>query len=211
MPSMKSFVDSSKMVHPDQWVMSLVAKPQGKNPEHAIIIVEGIVDDKFFYRRYDLVVKNVPDYKFQQGEGLILIKDDKKTFADYSDDERERYFWAMIMKDKNFEEGCQGASWIITVEEGDKLHKKILEEQKNPPAYQLAGDRSAIASSSSQTGHNCFTWAREKIKEIETNQNIRNDRRLMPTLNDFLGSRTTNYLRPPVENNDATSPTCLLL
>lgn len=213
MNEMQSLVDQSKMVFPKQWVLSLVAKPQGRNPEHAIVIAEGFLEDgkKFVYRRYDFVMDGELDILIQKGKGLVLIKDDPKHFADYSEEERKRYFWVMIMKDANFQEGCRGASWIIAPEEAEFLHEKVNASRSDPPAYQILGEHSLIAKSTSQSGHNCFTWAKEMIKSITSNQNIQHDTRLVTTLAAFVGDRTTRALNPPEEETATTSPGCSMM
>ncbi len=210
---MRSLIDSSKMViYPNQCVLSLIAKAKGKNPEHAFIIVEGLVDhEKFFYRRYDFVVKDVNKSALKKGPGLVILKEDIKTYSDYDEDQRTRYFWTFIMKDSELEEGCHGASWIISPAEAQMLHDAVLADEKNPPEYQIMGENSIIASSSFQSGHNCFSWARTKIKNLTNNQNIQHDDRLQPKLPDFIAARTTLYLKPPSDTPEPVSPSCMIL
>ncbi len=207
---MRSLIDPSKMVHPNQCVLSLVAKAQGKNPEHAFIIVEGFVDhEKFFYRRYDFVVKDVNKSALKKGPGLVIPKEDIKTYSDYDEDQRTRYFWTFIMKDSELEEGCHGASWIISLAEAQMLDDDVLVDVKNPPEYNIIGENGIIASSSS-SGHNCFSWARTKIKSLTHNQNIQHDDRLQPKLTAFI-DRTTFYLKPPGDIPEPVSPSCMIL
>lgn len=105
----------------------------------------------------------ISDIYINYKKGLIIIKNNPKNFADFPEAGKGEYFWSMIMKDHNFE-GCYGASWIITPEEADSLHAQVEKDQVNPPGYQISGESSLFAKSSSQSGHNCFTWARAKIK-----------------------------------------------
>lgn len=136
------------------------------------------------------------------GNGLVIIKNEPKNLADYPRDVRERYFWIEIMKDKDMAkpEGCQGASWIITPEEAQQLDETIRVDKANPPSYLLPGDKSLLPKSSSQSGHNCFTWSRQKILSLKSNKKIQEDERLKSDFLDFAyGSRTTRHLKPRIE------------
>ncbi len=113
------------------------------------------------------------------------------------------------MKDSEIEEACHGASWIILPTEAQMLDDAVLVDEKNPPKYDIIGVNGIIASSSS-SGHNCFSWARTKIKDLTNNQSIQHDDRLQPKLAAFI-DRTTLYLKPPSDIPEPVSPSCMIL
>jgi len=198
-----SKVDKSRAISEDHWVLSIVAKPGGRNPEHAILLVEGMDNDNLIFRRYDFVMGEIPSHpgagaiaaitaKATSKKGLVVIKEEDYSTSK-SESDQSNFFWGMVMSDKNMDQGCQGLSWSITKSHAQTLHDNVLEEQKNPPDYQLAGDHSAAASSSSQSGHNCYTWARILALSLNVDD-IKHDDRLARTLQDLFASRTTEHI-----------------
>lgn len=205
-----SIVDRSRSIYEDQWVVSLVAKPQGRNPEHSILLIEGIVADKCIFRRYDYVVGEPVEPKagaanlvnlIKRKKGLVVIKEKECDFSDPLD-ERKQFFWAMIMKDQSMDEGCEGLSWALTDAQAEALHQAAIESQNNPPDYQISGNHSFFASSSSQTGHNCYTWARKLLIDLN-HPDIKNDARMKTSLGDLLAARTTSHIAPEEKQSSA--------
>ncbi len=75
------------------------------------------------------------------------------------------------MKDTEHEEGCQGVSWLISVDKANELHDAVIADQQltTPIPYNLACRYTLLGPSSSQArGHNCFTWAREKVLDLKS-------------------------------------------
>jgi len=213
MSNIRSHIDVNKIAHPEQWVLSLVAKKRGSNPEHAFILLEGLdrTGHNVIFRRYDFVIgdKNTSAIPIKKGSGLVITKEYTLEMANNDADTQARTFWAEMVNDIDKEEGCYGASWVISDEHAQQLHKEVLKDQTSPPDYQLSGEHGIFAKSSSQSGHNCYTWAKAKISHID-DQNIKHDARLTPQILDFIASRTSRHIVPP-RTNDRTNSSCLIL
>ncbi len=216
---MKSIIDASVMLDSDNWVVSLVRKPKGKNPEHAILIVEGIEETvdgpNFHLRRYDFVVAKISQSPsiFEtvgQHDGLIISKERHMPYE--SEDERVISFWAIIMKDLQQEQECRGISWNISPEQAAVLQDNINTDKANPPDYQISGKNALLPISSSMSGHNCYTWARKQLLALD-NDTISQDYRLDVKFRDFFASRTSVHVSFSIDENsdDPTSGNCLTM
>jgi len=209
----RSFLDKNKWVYPN-WVVSLVAKPRGRNPEHAFILVEGLTPEgNVCIRRYDFVVgdNNEEDSVVtlvKRRAGCVVIKETLGAQAEYDEAKYQRYFWANILKDIEQAQGCSGASWIITAEQAEALDAAVRADHITPPDYQISGDAGFLAASSSQSGHNCYTWSRKKLLDLN-DKDISQDERLKLQLSDFIAERTTKHIHMPVEV-DPSSPCCVM-
>lgn len=213
-----SHIDTGKLVHPETWVLSLVAKAKGSNPEHAFLVVEGLSEDAkmIIFRRYDFVLADIANAQgvkiAKRHQGLVVVKE-KSLSRDNDVETQSRFFWAEIMSDIYCEQRCYGASWGISAPlEADKLHAAILEDRDSPPAYHILGKESLLAASASQTGDNCYSWALNKAQALG-NQNINYDVRLRGSITDLIGSKTTKHLSPPqiIEEPEPISPSCRMM
>ncbi len=208
MPKMiLSQVDPKKFMYTEQWTVSIVAKPKGDVPEHAIIILEGLdkSGENIFFHRYDFVASN-RNVALEKCSGMVITKE-KKLPTNFFDEEEQitRYFWTEILGDMEQKQGCEGLSWNILQKEAEQLQKDVAADKKNPPDYQISGDLSFFGKSTSNSGHSCYTWARRKLLDLGNNS-IKNDGRLRIYLSDFLASRTTTHISPPKPPKDPTSP-----
>lgn len=87
------------------------------------------------------------------------------------------------------------STWPIAKATAEMLIQMIESQQKNPPKYHFLGDNSVVAgssakSSSNPTGHNCFTFAKMMLRDL-------NDVYIeLPEdgLETWIGSATSRYL-----------------
>ena len=67
------------------------------------------------------------------------------------------------------------SSWSISATTAKKLVENLEEYKKNPPKYNILGNASVLAwssatSSSDQPGHNCYTFGRTVLNDLEDNR-----------------------------------------
>lgn len=227
MPQMRSVIDNKLNINDSQWALSLVVKPQGKNPEHAILLVEGVSKSAVYYtfRRYDFVIdvreqrlRTASNPTFfddaqeichttQSHPGLVLIKtcndrpfNQTQTHME-NEHERKRFFLLDIMRDLLNKEGVKGISWLISPQEAENLHQSVLLDKECPPIYHIAGNNAFLPKTLTMSGHNCYTWARDQIFKLNI-KSAQEDERLKLTLSDLWGARTSLHINmlPIVEN-----------
>lgn len=103
-----------------------------------------------------------------------------------------------------------GFSWSIPRQKVLQLHKLIQAEVGQEIHYQVLGDRSLFVSDSSK-GHNCFTWAREKLLKLEHPQIVA-DIGTKPY--DRIGTDPRQYIKkvgPQSGSNLSAKENCLLM
>ena len=204
-----SLVKPTIRVSPDAWVVSLMRKKTGKNPEHAFIIIEGRTTFGLgVLHKLELVIDNarttqrLPVVGITLGFGKVEITsrgdiplDDLATVFHGEDFLRDASFYAK--------------SWPIDSFQSEQLLKWAREEQAREGTdeqvkYFLAGDQSKLASLSPKSGasrrrHNCFTWAAELLELLEK-EAPEEDRIIKIERNAKLYARTSDYLRDPHES-----------
>ncbi len=180
-----STLDPNIPVDQLNFVVSILRKPNSENPEHAFLMVEAISSfDKLVFRRYDLFIdKDSADRRaliYMKPEVVVDVKDAKTA----------------LLEDILRGEEVYSISWSITKQQATALHNDILKDKANPPKYQVSGDASLVAKSSSVEGHSCFTWAREKLHNLE-DERIR----LPEKYTDFIGAKTSLYIKGANHNS----------
>ncbi|MBA8667961.1 hypothetical protein H1Q59_08685 [Holosporaceae bacterium 'Namur'] len=102
----------------------------------------------------------------REGYALIVPKEEKGT-----PNEIKGIFNQVIYSDPKWDGvALYYKSWNIEREQGEKLHAEILRDVQNPPRYKMSGNENISGHSntgSSKKGHSCFTWAREKLRNME--------------------------------------------
>jgi len=191
MPSY-SVIDNNIPVDQDNWVVSIMRKPEGENPEHAFLMVEGQNNfNKTILKRYDLFM----DKDSSDKKALIYIR--PETVVDTADAK------TALLEDLLKGEEVYAVLWSITKAQAKSLHDDILKDKANPPKYQVSGDKSLVAKSSGNEGHSCFTWAREKL------HNLNDDRIQLPEkYTDFIATQTSRYIKG---NPEPTSKGCRMM
>jgi len=173
------------------------------DPYHAFLVVKlyNADNNEFIYQRYDLFRPDAENLRLgrsdvlSQGKATIGIAHNISIPATLSETEHQREFLRLILKN----ERASGIVFGIQPKHATWLHKEIQKDRHNPPNYLMLGNHSIIASSLGQSGHSCYTWAREKLYALATQfpeelGRIKYEPRLQRTLEDFVGSDTINHL-----------------
>jgi len=151
-----------------------------RNEEHAFLLIEGLKSIK----RIDLFIDTAkPDYS------TIEIKEET-----IEGKERKEVKNTLAKMLKNIKSNWRFLAWDITQEQHDQLIKDIMNDKANPPKYAVLGDRSTgykSKDSTSETRHSCFTWARQKL--LNLNEDAIN-KELAPMVTDLIGGKTSLYL-----------------
>lgn len=134
-------------------VISLVRNEKSGNSEHVFITIEQIVAgrSKMFFIDF---VKN-PEKK---GLGMVrcILETGKIT-------DPLLYSCKLSMMKIGSIEDLKCSSWMVPNEVANKLLVLVEEEKSKNIYYALPGNRSIFSWFGSQKGHNCYTWAREKL------------------------------------------------
>ncbi len=174
-----STLDENIPIDHDNFVVSILRKPNSENSEHAFLIVEAISSfNTMILRRYDLFI----DKESAEGKALIYIK--PEVIVDAKDAK------TALLEDILRGQEVYSISWSITKQQATALHNDILKDKQNPPTYQVSGNTSLVAKSISIEGHSCFTWAREKLHNLE---DVRI--RLPEKYTDFIAAKTSLYIK----------------
>ncbi len=220
----------------DTWAVSILRKPKGSYSEHTFIVVEGENQfGKIIFCRYDLVIdEDSPDNKYkiiikpsgdcQEGyayddaslarEGLINTLLRKQDIVGFT--------WS-IAKSKakllanNIAQSAkdQGSYSLFGLDAVIPKSGKFMQAISPTSGAAISGivQKSAgmegddqFAASLSSPGHNCFTWARWQLYQLDLPQ-IQND--LPRQLTDFVISVTSRHLNALDE--EPTSGNCLML
>lgn len=178
---MPSLLDDELEVTQSTWIVSLLRKPAGSNPEHAFIVVEGSREEgRTLLRRYDLFVEdNVKEYKVHMNELDVAQNLARKA----------------LINDMLKNEEVYGKSWQLGSEKADELHEIVNASRREPQrVYNILGDVATAPKTAPNSkeenincisstpvsallahgiftapGHNCFTWARAMLRELELN------------------------------------------
>ena len=163
-----SEVDPIRMITNEYWLISLVRLPDTLHPEHAFLVLEGKTGSKsmiwfvdFVANDYlDLLRPGIRDGKVRMephesgaSPSTKLLFKCRKTMMKIRKDDRFLY-----------------SSWLVSKSAALKLIENVETQKNDPPKYNVLGD-SALATglataSSKSTGHNCFTFARMTLHDL---------------------------------------------
>ena len=157
-------------------VVSLVRNNKSTSSEHVFIVIEQVVDGRAithfadFVRSRENAEYGDVRYRKEEGkinEGLLLRK-------------------AKFMQIDNVDDLSCRPPWQIPNEACNKLLEDIQADiKKQQIKYVLVGNRSVFAQASKKIGHNCYTWAREKLLKTEDVSMVDE---LKPTVIEFLAT-----------------------
>jgi hypothetical protein len=163
-----SEINQTYKIISDNWVLSLARKLEGAHQQHAFFILEGIEDNKAVIWFMDLV-----------GNPLLPNLQNAKiriyTFSAESHNELKTtpllYRCTRKMMDLTPNEQIACKTWYIAKEDAVNLISDIKKDKDNPPKFNILGEGSLLTgssaySSSTDRGHNCFTYAKEKINNL---------------------------------------------
>lgn len=188
-----SVINDGIVVDEDSWVISLLRKPKGTNPEHAFLILEGCNTGgaRTILRRYDFVAD-----RQREGKAVIITRNFSVPVAD-----ARGTVLGVLLRD----EEVYARTWGITRDQAQQLHQDALRDQGTPPDYQVSGNKSIVAKSFDAEGHSCFTWAREKLLNLHDDR--MND--IKPKIGDFIAAQTSRYIKG--ETEPTSGPSCNVL
>jgi len=174
----------------EKWVVSILRHPSSGNPDHAVLVLEGVNQfGKAVIYKYHFVEDD-----HQAGKGLVI---DKRMVVGIAD---RKFELAKMLKYGDF----VALSWGIQKDQAKRLCEEIKMDKIRPPQYHISGRESFLVRSRSQTAHNCFTWAREKLHNL-------NDERINLPIKavDFIGGKISLHL--PSNNDRSTWDCCCMV
>lgn len=165
----RSEVDPSRVITDDSWAVSLVRLPDRDRSQHVFIVLEGKQGRKSKIWFADFIAGKGKFDVVKPGtkEGKVRI--------DYheSEDPTSRLLFKCEKEMMNVRANDR---WLYTTTNIPKATAKILLEnleksKKKPPKFHVAGNKSVVAigsaaSSSNTTGHNCFTFAKKMLDDL---------------------------------------------
>ena len=191
-----SEIDQTRVITDQHWTVSLVRLPDRSNGEHAFIVLEGKSGGKSMVWFVDFVAVNWFDVACPTGTHDGIVRMEYHESEGVTDPESRLLFKCQKkMMDVRDSDRLLYSTWLITETTAKNLTQTIKEHQKNPPKYHVLGDKSVVArgsaiSSSNPTGHNCFTFAKMILRNLD-------DARIqLPEggLDTWIGSATSRYL-----------------
>lgn len=225
--------DNELPVDEDTCVVSLLRKPESDNPEHAFLVVEGENSfGKIIFMRYDLVIDEASDdnkYKINirpgnEPEGKLTYEDVAAARVGLiqtvlQDRNTVGRIWS-IAKTKALalhnnvlkcieDPGTYNLFGIdATIPKSGQFIRAISPTSGKVSSTAIAastGDDN-IPKTLSEPGHNCFTWARWQLFQLDIppiNQ------RLPRSITDLIASVTSRHLRY-LDSDEPTSGNCVL-
>lgn len=193
----RSEVDPTRVITDECWTVSLLRLPDRSNSEHAFIVVEGKTGRKSKIWFADFVAVGwfgavTPGTK----EGKVRMES-YESVALTTDRTSDRLLFKcqMRMMDVRASDRLLFSTWLIAKTTAENLIQMIEAKQEKPPKYHIMGNESLSAESSAllssnTTGHNCFTFAKMMLHDL-------NDPFIqLPEhgLDTWIGSATSRYL-----------------
>ena len=192
----RSEVDPTRVITEECWTVSLVRLPDRSNSEHAFIVLEGKTDRKSKIWFADFVAAHWFDaIKPGTEEGKVRMESYESEAVAGRTGDRLLFKCQKRMMDVRARDRLLFSTWLIAQSVAENLIQMIEAQQEKPPKYHILGDNSVLAgssarSSSNPTGHNCFTFAKMMLRDL-------NDPYIeLPEdgLGTWIGSATSRYL-----------------
>ena len=161
----RSEVDPTRIITDKYWAVSLARLPDSSNDEHAFLVLEGIEGNKSMIWFADFVADSLD---------LLLpgIRDGKVRIDPHESISSDKLLFECRKKMMEIRKGdcLLYSTWQIPEPRARILIKNIEEQKKKPPKYNILGDSALAASSATSsrnpTGHNCFTFARMMLRDL---------------------------------------------
>ena len=190
----RSEIDQTRFITDEVWTVSLVRLPDSSHCEHAFLAVEGKSGNKYMIWFADFVAKDTSDlYHPGMRDGKVRMDFHE---SDEAPDSSSKLLFRCRKKLMKIENGNRllFSTWQICKVTAETLIKNIQAQKASPPKYNIVGHTklaaSSATSSSNDTGHNCFTFARAMLRDL-------NDECIMipeDTLDKWILSATSRYL-----------------
>ena len=176
-----SIIDDKLAVTYDHWVVAIVRQPDSNNPEHVSIIIEGAdCNGQGLLIRYHLV-------DHDDGSGRAMVLGNARSKYDIKKDARRML--EVLTRAREF---C-GHAWSMSRDKVNTLINSIEADTTKHIRYEFFGAGSLFVRSKSSEGHNCFSWAREKLLELKDE---RVEKMLTKRWTDYVGVRPSFHLVP---------------
>ena len=208
----RSEIDPTRIITDEDWTVSLVRLPDTSvSSEHAFLVVEGKSGNTSKICFLDFVASDRSDL-FRPGmrDGKVRIDFHESIEVPGSPSKLLFQGRKMMMKIENGDR-LLSKTWPIQKVTAETLIKNIEAQQASPPKYNILGNTmlaaSSATSSSKDTGHNCFTFARTMLRDL-------NDEYItIPenTLDKWILSATSRYLVEKQVNNKSWKTTTFAL
>ena len=207
----RSEIDPTRIITDEVWTVSLVRLPDSNYSEHAFLVVEGKSGNKSKIWFLDFVASDGSDF-FRPGMRDGKVRVDFHELNGVPDSSSKLLFQGRkkIMKIQKSDR-LLFSTWPIPKVTAETLIKNIQAQKASPPKYNILGNTklaaSSATSSSKDIGHNCFTFARTMLRDL-------NDEYIMipeDTLDKWIVSSASRYLGEKQVNNKSWKPTTFAL
>ena len=166
----RSEIDPTRIITDEYWVVSLVRIPDSRHSEHAFLVVEGKSGNKSMIWFADFVANDASDLLLQgMRDGKVRV--DYHESNEGPDSSSQLLFQGRrTMMKIHSTDRLLHSTWQIPKFTAETLIKKIEAQEANPPKYNILGNSMLAAgsatSSSNDTGHNCFTFVRMMLLDL---------------------------------------------
>lgn len=188
--SRPSIVDPSFLVSYDYCAISLLGKKTihgGIHNHHVFILVEGMdIYGRDDISRYELF-QNHMDSIDSKGFSKAFIRHRMiKPPIPLTRIESAYYKYELKLNDENL----YGFTWIVPRTKALELHQAIQADMNRSIPYKFLGKESFLSFlGGSTSGHNCFSWAREKLLQLDIPK-------IATDIQSILSTLSTNRMTP---------------
>ena len=193
----RSEVDPTRVITDECWTVSLVRLPDRSNSEHAFIVLEGKTGrmSKIWFADF-VAVHWFDTVKPGTEEGKVRMESyESEAITTDRTSGRLLFKCQKRMMNVRASDRLLFSTWLIAKSAAGNLIRMIEAQQQKPRKYHMLGDNSVLAgssarSSSNPNGHNCFTFAKMMLRDL-------NDPFVeLPEdgLETWIGSATSRYL-----------------
>lgn len=200
-----SEIDEEQIFTDESWKVWLARKTNVGNRQHVFILVEGSVDGHRFLWYADLVLNLNNNAAIIRTQNIVSPE---RVAGPADDSVGPKFIFALNLNDLIGAELAR-KYWIISPEQGLRLKQNIEEEKirndsaienHKPPIirYRMTG-RDSISVSVDDQAHNCYTWARNHLREL--GHPYDNDPVLETTITDrFFAAVPSRHIIDPRES-----------
>lgn len=166
METRKSEINTTFVIKKEEWVISLVRKADSLS-QHAFLVLEAIEQGKATIYFMDFIGRNWTTSLPNSDIGSVRYKS-------YSEPQDKPLIFCCESKMMDLKQGSSisSRSWYINSDDALLLLQSIQAERGKEFPFNILGKQSILTassatSSSKESGHNCFTWAREKLHSVK--------------------------------------------
>jgi hypothetical protein len=196
----RSEIDTTRIITNDYWAISLARLPHTRNEEHAFLVLEGKMGNKSMIWFIDFVT-NDPSDMFHPGARNVQVRKEYFESQEVNRPSQLLFQCRKRLMKIGPRDRLVHSTWLIPKPTAKTLIQNIEARQDDPPVYNILGDsalgRSTAAVQGKPVGHNCFTFARNMLRDLNDKYiHVPEDR-----LGDWLLYATTRNLVDTKFNN----------